>query len=188
MLATTDAPRHADPDPFSIGIALFSAIAGGAAFLETRRGRVTLEQAQRRAFRAAWFDTRRSLIFFKRALDEFETYMLEDGYAGRAFRMGAVRLVVQPRRKQQMLRLRRQALSTAHHLGDDLDTLSENLGSDDQRAVDAILTRLADIAQLPDSYADLVRLGREAVQLYGDLLANVATREGFEDDYSQRTA
>lgn len=176
------APAGIDPDPFSIGIALFSAMAGGAAFLETRRSRVVVEQAQRRAFRAAWFNTRRSLIFFKRSLDEFETYMLEDGYGRRAFRIGAVRLVVDGQRKQQMRRLKGQTLTTANTLSDNLDDLSDHLGPEDQAAVDAILVRLAGIGQLPDRYADLVRVGREAVALYGDLLEVVADREGFEED------
>jgi hypothetical protein len=181
----TDATVYApgvDPDPFSIGIAIFSAMAGGAAFLETRRSRVGVEHAQRRAFRAAWFNTRRSLIFFKRSIDEFETYMLEDGYSRRAFRIGAVRLVVDGQRKQQMRRLKGQALTTANTLSDNLDDLSEHLGSDDQAAVDAILTRLAEIGQLPDRYTDLIRLGRDAVALYSDLLMTVADREGFEED------
>jgi hypothetical protein len=181
-------PPGIDPDPFSIGIAIFSAMAGGAAFLETRRGRRQVEQAERRAFRAAWFNTRRSLIFFKRAIDEFETYMLEDGYARRAFRIGAVRLTIDGRRKQQMRRLKGQALTTANTLGDNLDDLSDFLGPDDQATVDAILTRLAEVGQLPDRYSDLVRLGREAVLLYDDLLENVADREGFDEDGDYTTA
>ncbi|HEV2889215.1 MAG TPA: hypothetical protein VGX28_02475 [Frankiaceae bacterium] len=187
MLDTTERPG-VDPDPFSIGIALFSAMAGGAAFLETRRSRTNLEQAQRRAFRAAWFETRRSLIFFKRGIDEFETYMLEDGYGRRAFRIGAVRLVVDPHRKHQMRRLRGQALQTASHLGDDLDDLSDFLGPDDQQAVHEILTRLGEIGRLPESYADLVRVGREAIGLYSGLLDRIADREGFEEDADYTTS
>ena len=184
--ATVTAPEQIDPDPFSIGIAIFSAMAGGAAFLEARRSRVHQEQSQRQAFRAAWFDTRRSLIFFKRAVDEFETFMIEDGYARRAFRIGAVRLTVARQRKQQMRRLRGQSLMTANNLADNLDDLSEFLGPDDQALVDRILTRLAEIGQLPDRYLDLIRLGREAVDLYDDLLQHVSDREGFEEsgDYS----
>lgn len=175
--------EHAvDPDPFTIGIALFSAVAGGAAFLETRRTRVNQEQAQRRAFRAAWFDTQRSLIYFRRSVDEFETFMREDGYTRRPFRIGVVRLSVEPRRKQQMRRLKGQALVTANTLSDNLDDLSEFLGPEDQDAVNAILVRLEAIDRLPDRYLDVVRLGREAVDLYEDLLAGVAEREGFEED------
>lgn len=184
-MTTTDldlAPDGVDPDPFSIGIAIFSAMAGGAAFLETRRGRTAVDAAQRRAFRAAWFSTKRSLIFFKRSVDEFETYMLEDGYSRRAFRIGSIRLTVDARRKHQMRRLYGQTLTTASTLSDNLDDLSDFLGPEDQAAVDAILTRLAEIGSLPERYADLVHTGREAVALYEELVGSVADREGFEDD------
>jgi hypothetical protein len=178
-LIANDDPREIDPDPFSIGIAIFSAMAGGAAFLETRRGRRQVEFAERRAFRAAWYATRRSLIAFWQAIDEFETYMLEDGYDERAFRIGAVRLTVDVGRKQQMRALMTRALETAGSLGDAMDDLSDFLGEADQQAVDAVLDRLAEIGRQPDAYADVVRLGREAHALYDSLLATVAEREGF---------
>lgn len=171
-----------DPDPFSIGIAIFSALASGAAFLETRRSRQNVETAERRAFRAAWYDARRSLIFFRRSLDEFETYMLEDGYGRRAFRIGAVRVVVDGRRKHQMRRLKGQALTTANTLSDNMDDLSDYLGTEAQASVDALLTRLGEIERLPDRYSDLIRLGREIASLYDDLLEGIADREGFEED------
>ncbi|HEX8003272.1 MAG TPA: hypothetical protein VF519_11315 [Mycobacteriales bacterium] len=182
---TADIARDAgavDPDPFSIGIAIFSTFASGAAFLETRRQRQHLEHAERRNFRAAWYDARRSLIFFRRSLDEFETYMLEDGYGRRAFRIGAVRVTVDGRRKHQMRRLKGQALTTANNLSDNLDDLSDYLGAADQAAVDGLLTRLGEIERLPDRYSDLVRLGREVALLYDDLLEGIAEREGFEED------
>ena len=70
-----------DPDPFTIGLGIFGAIAGGGAFLENRRQRQLVQDQQRGAFRAAWFAARRTLLFFKHQIDEFETYMLEDGAA-----------------------------------------------------------------------------------------------------------
>jgi hypothetical protein len=181
-------PAGVDPDPFSIGIAIFSAMAGGAAFLETRRGRRLVELTERRMYRAAWYSTRRSLIFFKRAVDEFETYMLEDGFSRRAFRIGAVRLTIDARRKKQMRRLKGQTLTTADTLSDNMDDLSEYLGPEYQTVVDALLTRLAEIGQLPDRYTDLVHVARDSVRLYDDLLSAVAEREGFDEDGDYSTS
>jgi hypothetical protein len=81
-----------------------------------------------------------------------------------------------------MRRLQGQSLTTANNLSDDLDRLSEFLGPQDQELVDRIITRLSEIGQLPDRYVDLVTLGREAVNLYDDLLQHVSDVEGFEED------
>lgn len=67
-------------------------------------------------------------------------------------------------------------------MSDNLDDLSEFLGPEDQDAVNAILTRLAEIDQLPDRYSDLIRLGHEAVTLYENLVESVGEREGFGDE------
>ncbi|HEU0131135.1 MAG TPA: hypothetical protein VFQ85_09115 [Mycobacteriales bacterium] len=171
-----------DPDPFGIGIAIFAAMVSGASFLETRRQTAVLQQQQRAAFRSAWFDARRSVIFFKRAVDEFETFVLEDGYARRSFRVGAVRLVVDARRGQQLRRLRGQALTTANTIGNDLDRLSDFLGPPDQEAVTAILTGLHDLDRFPEQYADLVTQGRAVIALYTALLEGIADREAFDAD------
>jgi hypothetical protein len=188
MLDDSAPAAGVDPDPFTIGISIFSAMAAGAGFLEARRVRQRDEQIDYRAFRSAWFNARRSLIFFKRSVDEFETYMFEDGYSRRAFRIGSVRLTIDGHRKQQMRRLKGQALTTANTLSDNLDDLSEYLSEADLPAIDAILTRLAEIGQLPERYTDLIRLGREAVDLYDDLLTGVGDREGFEEggDHTSR--
>jgi hypothetical protein len=176
------APLDVDPDPFGIGIALFAAMVSGVSFLETRRQTQLLQHQQRAAYRAAWFEARRSVIFFKRSVDEFETYVLEDGYARRAFRVGAVRLVVSPRRAHELKRLRGQSLTTAHRLGDNLDELSNFLGAEDQAAVTAILSSVAELGVFPDRYADLVTQARAIMSLYRDLLDDIAEREAFEDD------
>ena len=91
-----------DPDPFSIGLGLIQIIAGGGAFLEARRQRQALEQGHNDRFRSTWYQSRRSLIFFKRSADEFETYMLEFGYARREFRIGSVRIVLNGNQHQAM--------------------------------------------------------------------------------------
>jgi hypothetical protein len=174
-----DGAELIDPDPFTIGLGIFSAMAGGGAFLETRRSREHVQQQSRDSFRAAWFKARRTLIHFKSQVDEFETYIYEDGYGRKAFRIGAVRLEVDRGRHKSLRRLRGQALVTASHMGDDLDDLSEFLTSDYQEQVDAILNRLGE-CELPAQYRDLIVVARESIVLYGDLLEAIETGEGFE--------
>jgi hypothetical protein len=70
-----------DPDPFTIGLGIFGAVAGGGAFLESRRQRRLMQEQQRGAFRGAWYAARRTLIHFKQQVVELETYML-DWYGG----------------------------------------------------------------------------------------------------------
>jgi Arc/MetJ family transcription regulator len=176
-----DADGLIDPDPFTIGLGIFSAMAGGGAFLETRRQREYVQQQGRDAFRGAWFAARRTLIHFKGQVDEFETYMLEDGYGRKSFRIGAVRLEVDRTRHKALRRLRGQVLVTASHMGDDIDDLSEFLGAEYQSEVDAIINRLGEM-ELPDKYRDLIMLARESFALYNDLLESVAEREGFESE------
>ena len=123
-----------DPDPFSIGLGIFGIIAAGGAFLETRRGRQFIERTQRESFRAAWFSARRTMIHFKRIVDEFETYMLEDDYGEQGFRIGRVRLAVDRGKHQAMRRLHGQTNTTSSFMADNLDDLSDYLGPDDQAA------------------------------------------------------
>jgi hypothetical protein len=171
-----------DPDPFGIGIGVFAAMVSGASFLEARRQTQFLAAQQRAAFRAAWFQARRSVIFFKRSVDEFETYVLEDGFGRRSFRVGAVRLVVSPQRAHELKRLRRQSMVTANRIGDDLDDLSNFLGPEDQPGVTRLLATLSEFGAFPEHYADLVTQGRAVVALYTGLLDSIDAREGFGDD------
>jgi hypothetical protein len=167
-----------DPDPFTIGLGLFAAIAAGGTFLEARRSRQETERVQKDAFRSAWFASRRTLIHFKRAADEFESFMLEDGYARKAFRIGEVRISVDFNRHKSMRRLHGQVLTTANFMADHLDDLSEYLGSEDQPAVDRILVGLKEMS-FPESYRDIIRMARTAGELYGDFLQDLGEREGF---------
>ena len=179
----SDAPRFpeapVDPDPFTIGLGIFAAIAGGGAFLEARRQRELLQEQERNTFRSAWFSARRTLIHFKQQIDEFETYMFEDGYGRKEFRIGAVRLSVDVGRRKALRRLRGQTLMTANFMGDHLDELSDHLGPEYHDHVEEILARLGDF-KLPETYAQVITLAREAFQMYSDLLDEIAEREGFE--------
>ena len=171
-----------DPDPFIIGLGILQVVAAGGAFLESRRQRNEVQRAQREQFRASWYDARRSVIFLKQTTDEFETYMFEDAFGRREFRIGAVRLSVDSRKHKAMRRMHGQTMKTAQHLADNLDDLSNFLGPDDQAQIDAIQERLNQIDRLPERYRDVVVLAREAVQLYSDLLDDVGEREQFEED------
>ena len=51
-----------DPDPFTIGLGIFGAVAGGGAYLEARRQRAAADRRERDAFRAAWYDCRRAIV------------------------------------------------------------------------------------------------------------------------------
>lgn len=171
-----------DPDPFSIGLGLIQIISAGATFLEARRQRQAVEQGQVERFRSAWFQAKRSMIFFKRTADEFETYMLEGGYGRREFRMGAVRLYLERNQHQAMRRLHGQTMQTASHLADDLDDLSDFLGPADQDRIDAIHERLRQIDTFPANYRAVITMSREVIQLYQDLIDDVGERENFTDD------
>lgn len=169
-----------DPDPFTIGLGLFAALAGGGAFLETRRQRQLAERQHCDRFRAAWFQCKRSLIYFGRAIDEFETYMLEDEYGGKAFRIGSVRLTVDTNRHRALRRLRGQAMTTANVMSDTIDDLCEFLGPDYQAAVQDVLTQLNEIGKVPERYSEVVKAARKARELYDGLLNKIGEQEGFE--------
>jgi hypothetical protein len=174
-----DPDDFADPDPFTIGLGIFSILAGGGAFLEARKQREIAQDAQHGAFRQAWFQARRTLIFFKGQIDEFETFILEDTYGQRQFRIGAVRLTVDAGRRRQMRRLRGQTLITANHMGDNLDDLSEFLGAEYSERVEAVLTHLGAI-EIPETYGQLIRVARDAFYEYDSFLTFIADKEGFE--------
>jgi hypothetical protein len=173
------APDDIDPDPFMIGIAIFSCVASGGAFLEARRTRQLSELKNRGEFRGAWYASNRSLIHFKQATDEFETYIFEDHYGGKDFTIGAVRLNVDFRRKQALRRLKGQALITANILSDNVDDPSEFLGDEYQEAITELLGHLSTIG-FPQSYRELISKAREAINLYAELLEDIGTREQFE--------
>jgi hypothetical protein len=168
-----------DPDPFTIGLGLFATLAGGGAFLETRRQRQLVERQQRERFRGAWFQCKRALIFFGRATDEFETYMLEDDYGGKAFRIGAVRLTVDVNRHHALRRLRGQAMTTANVMSDTIDDLCEFIGPEYQSDVQNVLDQLNEIGKVPERYSEVVKAARRARELYDTLLNKIGEQEGF---------
>ncbi len=169
-----------DPDPFAIALGIMGVVAGGAAFLETRRTRQFQERTHRDRFRAAWFDSRRTLIHFQQVLAEFESYMLEDGYGGMVFRLGAVQLRVDHYRHRALRRIHAQTLNTATHLADDIDDLSEFLGPEDQERVDHIKSRLAEMA-IPERFGQVILLAREGLALFNQLLQAIDQRERFQE-------
>jgi hypothetical protein len=69
-------------------------------------------------------------------------------------------------------------MTTATFMADHLDELSEYLGEPDQPAVDGILERLQEIT-IPPTYRDLIRVAREATDMYSDFLDGLGEREGF---------
>jgi hypothetical protein len=139
-----------------------------------------MERQERDRFRAAWFGAYRSVNFFIRQVDEFETYALEDRFIGNPFRIGAVRLTVSHERKQALRRLRGQIMTTASRLGDDMDDLSYYLLPEDQGRISDILGLLSTVERLPESYGELIVLGRQVAELYREFLESIGEREGFK--------
>jgi hypothetical protein len=77
--------------------------------------------------------------------------------------------------------LRGQAFTTANIIGDNLDDLSEYLGAEYQPTIDGILERLQEM-QIPERYTDVIRLAREAIAFYSDLLEEIDERQGFTSE------
>ena len=169
-----------DPDPFSIGLGLITVLAAAGGFLESRRRRQVIEQSQRQEFRSAWFRARRSLIFFQQAVSEFETYVLEEGFGRRSFRIGSIRLEVDAGRHHALRRLHGQTMTTANRAADSFDELSNFLGPEDLEQVDRVTTRLAEI-EFPADYRGVITMSREALALLTDLLEDIGDREAFDD-------
>lgn len=171
-----------DPDPFTIAIGIFGAAAAGGAFLETRRQRQALDRREREEFRGSWYDCRRSVVYLKRNTDEFETYLLEEGFGRRAFKIGIVRLVLGDEHRQRGIRrLQTQVYTTAHVLADNMDRLSNFLGPEDRPRVEHLLSVLQSI-QLPERYSDVLRAARTAVDGYSEFLDEIDEREGFTSE------
>ena len=68
-----------DPDPFAIGFCLLGLLVSGGAYLELRRKRILTENQRTGEFRQTWFQARRTLINARRVVEEFATYVAEDG-------------------------------------------------------------------------------------------------------------
>ena len=159
-----------DPDPFTIGIGVFTAMVSGVGWLEMRRQTKQSDERDRNAFRAAWFTSRRAVIGFRGLLDEF---------GARSFRLGVVRLVLDGGRARDLWRLRDRAWDVGRELGSSLDALSEHLGAEYAPLVDEAHRAFQSIGAMPDRFTGLVRQGRAAVEAYSSLLDAIAEREGF---------
>ena len=171
-------PELVDPDPFAIGFALLSLLVSGGAYLELRRNRILTENQRTGEFRQTWFQARRTLIHARRVVEEFATYVAEDGYGEQQFLFGRARLNLTRDRVDQLRRLHANSLTTASYMADNLDALSEFLDSSYQPLVDEIMGKLDEL-QLPHSYDAVVLLVREGVTLYEGLINEVGEREAF---------
>lgn len=84
--------EEVDPDPFAIGFALLGLLFSGGTYLETRRRRMLSETQRNNEFRQKWFNSKRTLIHARRVIEEFETYVAEDGYGNESFLFGTARM------------------------------------------------------------------------------------------------
>ena len=97
--------------------------------------------------------------------------------------MGQVRLTVDAHRHRALKRLFGQTVTTANHLADNMDDLSNFLGAEDQDRVAEITDRLAEMT-IPRTYREVVSAGHEGIRLYQGLLDRIDEREQFELDRS----
>lgn len=169
--------REIDPDPFTIGLGIFAIIISGGGYLEARRQREFIERQAQESFRRAWFEARRTLIHARRAIEEFATYVGEDGYGARAFTFGSVKLTLDRGRAEELRRLHANALTTAKYMADNVDTLADFLGSGYQGIIDQIMQKLTG-QQLPKSYDEVVGLAREGLALFETLIQQVGEELG----------
>lgn len=167
-----------DPDPFAIGFALMGLLFSGGAYLEIRRQRMLTQQQRTGEYRQAWFKSWRTLIHARRVLEEFATYVAEDGYGDQPFLFGKARMNMGRERVDALRRLHGNDQTTASHMADDLDALSEYLDAEYRPQVDAIHEKLTDL-QLPHTYDAVLILVRDAVGLYEALVDRIGSREGF---------
>ena len=178
----TDQPTTIiDPDPFSVGIAVFGAIAGAGAWLEARRQRSDDQIAQRRNFRATWFACLRSVDFLDSSIRELATHVAEQEFGDRIFRFGSVRIgFTSTRARESFARLSRQVDITKANLTENFDHLSDYLGPDDAQAINQLMEQLSsEIGNFPFDYNSLINSGRIAVQGLREFLQEIGNREGF---------
>ena len=169
-----------DPDPFSVGISIMALIFAGGSYLEARRTKQVAGAQARSDFRAAWFNSRRTLIHARRIVEEFNTYVSEDNFGRTEFGFGRIRLQIDRGRAQQLRRLHGNANITAEHMADDLDRLADHLDTRYQNRIDAILALLTEVKQFPENYRDVVTTGRKALDPYEGLINEVGDREDLE--------
>ena len=168
----------ADPDPFGWGISLLAALFSGASYLETRRrNRLTADERDGR-FRRAWFSARRTVIYSRRVVEEFATYVEELEFGGDEFRYGGRRLNLPEETVKDLRRLHANCLMNATHLADDLDGLSEFLDASYNPIIQRIQDRLIE-AQMPHTYDAIVVLVKDGVGLYEELLRMISEQEKF---------
>ena len=167
-----------DPDPFAIGFALLGLLFSGGTYLEARRRRMLSETQRNNEFRTNWFAARRTLIHARRIIEEFATYVAEDGFGSENFLFGTARMNLPRHRVVQLRRVHANAQTTARYMAETLDDLSEFLGPEYQDLIDQIMDKLHE-QQLPHSYDAVVILARDAISLYERLLESVGNKEGF---------
>ena len=138
-----DITHAADPDPFSVGIAVYGAIAGAGAWLEARRHRAFDQSTEHRAYRAIWFSCMRSVDFLDSSIRELATHVAEHEFGDREFRFGSVRIsFTSPRAREGFARLSRQVDITKANLTENFDHLSDHLGADDVDRVQRLMAQL----------------------------------------------
>ena len=173
-----DSGGLSDPDPFAWGLSLLAALFSGASYLEMRRQTRLSEEEREGEFRRTWFSSRRTVIYARRVVEEFATYVAELGLGGSEMKYGRFRLNLDRGMARDIRRLHTNCLMNATHLVDDLDDLSAFLDA----SYDSTIRRIQDMlteAQMPHTYDAVIVLVRTGISLYEELLEEIKQKEGF---------
>ena len=166
------------PDPFAWGLSLLAALFSGASYLEMRRQtRLTAEEREGE-FRQTWFTARRTMIYSRKVVEEFETYAAELRFGHQEFRYGAGRMNLPRSTVRNLRRLHANCLSNAMHMADDLDEISEYLDSSYSQAIQNIQDKLTE-AQIRHTYDAIILVFKDGLRLYEALIDEVGRKEGF---------
>lgn len=178
---SSDERQVIDPDPFSVALGIAGAIAGTAAWLETRRQRRGAESRAHQEFRASWFACRRSVEFLAHSIEEFAIFADERDIRREPLHFGSVRIRFETRQdKDRFARLSRQIDITKANATENFEKISDFLGEEDSEAVNNIIhTVERALNPFPSSYAEVIVAGRRTVSTLEQFIVQLNSREHF---------
>lgn len=168
--------RRDDPDPISLGVAIFASLFGGLAYLETRRqGRRQDELAESR-LQSRVAAASRSVNELDYVLSDFAIALEEFGLYGDSVRPGSVALATTREEKRHIRSLSNRARQVARNMEKSFDQLSDELGRSYRGTAKSVSEGLGELLSTwPDSYGDLLERGQHAVSLYRQLIEEVSS-------------
>ncbi len=179
MRETGDRPDfEVDPDPFSIGLALLGLVVSGASFLEARRQRQLQFERDTNRYRARWYNARRTLLSARQVVDEFQVFVVGQGFGDDEFGFGQVRLSISRSDVRQFRSMMRRISTVTNAMAADIDALSEFLGPENQDLMNQIMDKVRE-NQRPASYDAVIILAKDAIDSFDQLIEQIGTSQGF---------